>query len=81
MNLRITSILLLTAMLLTGFVARDLFNLNVPYWIPSLLGALGIIAAGICAYQRNKFRKFAITASVLLLIFMVLIVIQFTTAP
>jgi hypothetical protein len=79
MNLRITGLLLITAMMLTGFIARDLFNLNVPYWISSVLGALGIIALGGYAYQRNKFRNFVVLTFGLLLIFIVLIVIQFTT--
>lgn len=81
MNFRMIGLLLLTAMILTGFVARDFFGLEVPQWLPSLLGALGIVAMGISAYQEKKFKRFAIMAGGLLLIFIVLIVIQFTTNP
>lgn len=78
MTLRTIGLLLLAAMLLTAFVIRDLLHVEVPYWTTTLLGVLGIVALGVHHYQQQSFKRFALMLAVYLLVFAVLIVIQFT---
>ena len=68
-------------MVLTGIVARDILNLDIPSWIPTVLGVLGLAALGVYNYQHKTFKKFALMLSVYLLIFVVLVVLQLSTTP
>lgn len=81
MNLRTTGLLLLSAMLLTGLVARDFFKFNISEWVSITLGVLGVIALGVYHYQQRTFKKFGLMLSVYALIFVVLVVIQLTNTP
>jgi Flp pilus assembly protein protease CpaA len=81
MNLRTTGLLLLFAMLLIGFVGRDLLQLDIPRWVSIVLMVLGIVALGIHSYQQKTFKKYVLMHFVYLLIFIVLIFIQFECTP